>query len=117
MANNYEQAISDSSTLYSILQKHLVGNASSLIDSCNYLNNKDRYQEAINILTEMYGNRSSVLKAYRKRLNSNFKIGENLTDFINIQNKLCCFKNVVAFYQDERSVVSGILFAIWSLKG
>ena len=56
MTNNYEQAISYSPTLYSIQQKHLVGNATSLIDLCNYLDNKIRYKEAINLLTEMYGN-------------------------------------------------------------
>ena len=34
-------------------------------------------------------------------------ICENTNDVIKIQNEVCCFKNVVVFYKDEYSVVSG----------
>ena len=81
LETNFEHAIHDSPTLYSIWQKHLIGNAASVIDSCNYLGGVNWYKIALEKLCAMYGNKSTILKAHRKRLNSSVKVGDNISDF------------------------------------
>ena len=92
LQNTYEFAIFDSPTLYSVLQKHLYGNAASIIDSCNYLGKENRYKAAIQKLAEMYGNKASVIKAHRKKMLSGLKVGNNLADFSKFKTELDCFK-------------------------
>ena len=103
----YESAIFYSPTLYSVLQKHLYGNAAGVIDACNYLGKENRYKIAIQKLTEAYGNKLSVIKAHRKKMLSGSRVGNNLTDFSKFKTELDCFKIVIDFYEMESSYASG----------
>ena len=60
--NSFDETINDSVTLYKILMRHVKGSAKTAIEPCIFsASSTNRYEEAMAILKERYGQKNGVL--------------------------------------------------------
>ena len=67
--NNFESIINDNCALFSILLRHLQGEALESVRACVFNGeSKDQYTQALKILNSRYGRKLAVIRAHRAML-------------------------------------------------
>ena len=90
--HNFENVINDNSALFSILLRHLKGDALESIKSCVFnVEGKDQYKQALTILNSRYGQKLSVIRAHKTMLLNGKTVSESINDFTKLGNELSVF--------------------------
>ena len=90
--NNFENIINDNCALFSILLRHLKGEALESVRSCVFnVEGKDQYKQALNILNSRYGQKLSVIRAHKNMLLNGKNVSESINDFTKLGNELSVF--------------------------
>ena len=97
--NNFENVINDNSALFSILLRHLKGEALESIRSCVFnAEGKDQYKQALKILNSRYGQKLSVIRAHKTMLLNGKTVSESINDFTKLGNELSVFCAVLKHF-------------------
>ena len=85
--NNFENNIKDNCALFSILLRHLKGEALESVRSCVFNGeSNDQYTQALKILNSRYGQKLAVIRAHRAMLLNGKNVSESVNDFTRLGN-------------------------------
>ena len=97
--NTFDDTIKDSSALYDLLVRHVVGQAKKAIETCIFRDPSiNRYKEAMSILASRYGSKNEVICAHKQDLMCGKQISNSIADFEILANELKCFHSVLKMH-------------------
>ena len=98
--NSFDKTINDPVALFEILLRHVKGPAKAAIESCIFsASSINRYEEAMTILKERYGQKNGVIRSHRENLLSGKTISDSIADFEILSNELKCYHSVLLHYE------------------
>ena len=108
LRNSFNKTINDSVALYKILLQQVKSPAKAAIESCIFsASSTDRYEEAMTILKDWYGQKNGVIRSHREELLNGKPITDSIADFEVLSNELKCFHSVLIHYNVNLQYFSG----------